>query len=171
MIGRNITMAETKDLDPEIKKIEEDIIHFIINSHLFFGRDAINLMIMGYFLTRRILTQKKLKDLTGLSAGKISRELNRLVELGFIKKKKTMKRSQLIYYVESAKLSIFPYISDFLNVIKKWDINFKKIKKEIEEDRKELEQNEHFNKILEVVDHYLGSLPDIMQILNDLENI
>jgi len=164
-------MTEIKELDPEVKKIEDDIIQYFMNSKLFFGRDTISLMIMGYFLTRRILTQKELKDLTGLSTGKISRELNRLLDLGFIKKKKTAKRSQLRYYIESVRLSLFPYISDFLNVIKRWEIKFKEIKKDIEQNKIEYEQHKRFKRLLEIVDQYLHYVPFIKKILNDMEKL
>jgi len=164
-------MTEIKELDPEVKKIEDDIIQYFMNSKLFFGRDTISLMIMGYFLTRRILTQKELKDLTGLSTGKISRELNRLLDLGFIKKKKTAKRSQLHYYIESVGLSLFPYVSDFLNVIRKWEIKFKEIKKEIEENRTECEKDDRFEKIAEIVDQFLRYVPFIKKILNEMEKL
>ncbi len=163
-------MTEIDIFNPKVKKIEDDIINFIMNSRLFSGKDTISLLVLGYFLTRRVLTQKDLKDLTGLSTGKISRELNRLIYLGYIEKQPT-KGSQTHYHIKSAKLSLFPYISEFLNVVKKWELSFKQIKKQIEENNTEFEQYENFKTISEIVNFYLQSVPHIKSIINDMEKI
>lgn len=163
-------MTEIDNFDPRVKKIEDDIIKFVMNSRLFSGKDTISLLVLGYFLTRRVLTQKNLNNLTGLSTGKISRELNRLVYLGYIEKQPT-RGSQTYYHIKSARLSLFPYISEFLNVVKKWELKFKDIKKQIEENNTEFEQNENFKTISEIVNFYLQSVPHIKAIINDVEKI
>lgn len=164
-------MSEIKELDPKIKIIEDEIIQFITNSRLFYGRNTINLMILGYFLTRRILTQKELRHLTGSSTGKISRELKKLVNAGSIKKKKNPKSSQLIYYIESVKLSLYPHLLDVLNAVKKWESIFNEIKRDIEENRTKLEAHDRVKKISEIVDRYLNFIPYIKSIIDDMENI
>lgn len=163
-------MTEINIFNPKVKKIEDDIINFVMNSRLFTGKDTISLLVLGYFLTRRVLTQKDLKNLTGLSTGKISRELNRLIYLGYIEKQLT-RGSQTYYHIKSAKLSLFPYISEFLNVVKKWELRFEQIKKQIEENNTEFEQYENFKTISEIVKQYLQSVPHIKSIIKEMEKI
>ncbi len=55
-----------------IKKIEEEIVHFIQNNPLFMIEEVKYLPIFSYFLTRKRLTQSQLQKLTGLSSGTIS---------------------------------------------------------------------------------------------------
>ena len=64
--------------DPEVYNVEDDIINQLLASPMFSTRDPMFIRILGYFMTRKYLTQKTLKRITGLSSGKISEEVNQL---------------------------------------------------------------------------------------------
>ena len=78
-------MKVEKKFDPEIKKIENEIIKTLLNYTIFSVRGEITSTILFYFITRKNLTQFELQNLTGFSAGKISQELNEFLEFNLIK--------------------------------------------------------------------------------------
>ncbi len=80
---------EALRFDPEIHELER-LAHrfFLIRDSLGGNRPKISTLVMVYFYTRADLTQEDLEKLTGLSRGKISEEVRKLVRTKLIKKYK-----------------------------------------------------------------------------------
>ncbi|MHA1112172.1 MAG: MarR family transcriptional regulator [Promethearchaeota archaeon] len=73
------------DFDVQIKKIETDLVNFLVEGLVnYSGRDPIYAKVISYFFTRQTLTQKELRELTGLSAGAISQTLKQFEEMSLI---------------------------------------------------------------------------------------
>ena len=73
-----------EEFDPKIKEVENNIIDFFKYQSAYSTLKDYMLIIFVYFITRKILTQSKIKDLTGLSVGKISGVVNNLIKKGHI---------------------------------------------------------------------------------------
>ena len=84
------------EFDPEVYVIEDDIINHFLSAPFFAPRDPLFIKILMLFITRQHLTQKTIQDITGMSTGKISKEVNNLLKLGFIKIVDKSKKGKLI---------------------------------------------------------------------------
>ena len=85
---KKVVNEEVKEIifDPEVYILEDDIHNQLSTSRMFSTRDPLFIKLLGLFMTRKYLTQKTLKRITGLSAGKISQEVHHLLEDGLIEK-------------------------------------------------------------------------------------
>ncbi len=106
----------------KIKEYEQILIEFVLESGRAKSVDPNLQLILGYIGIHKSLTQKELKDLTGLSAGTISKKLGDILTLGVIKKEKIPKTNQFLYinapeaYVDTADATLeeFIEINEFL---------------------------------------------------------
>jgi DNA-binding HxlR family transcriptional regulator len=97
-----------------LREIEEEVVQNLVDSTLFYSSSPIFRTILGYFLTRKTLTQEILKELTGLSAGKISQELNKLHKMGFLERTRKSMTEPYFYSMESIDIA---FINDAINVL------------------------------------------------------
>ncbi len=149
-------IRELLNFDAEICKIEEEIINFMLKLPLFTSKDQIFVKLFGYFITRQYLTQDLLKDLTGLSAGKISQELNGFLEMGLIKRKRSDDSKKYIYYTDTASKFFLKFTKSILENTIKWEQEFNRIISELEENKKNLEKLEGFNPLYEVFTYFIS---------------
>ncbi|MCP4762416.1 MAG: MarR family transcriptional regulator, partial [archaeon] len=69
------------EFDDDLKKIEVDILDFFMHQSAYSILKNFSLILFVYFITRKVLTQEKLRKLTGLSLGKVSQVLNTLLDV------------------------------------------------------------------------------------------
>jgi len=141
--------------DPEIKKIETDVIYFFNNSILGEGRSKITSTILFYFITRRDLTQKKLQKLTGFSAGKISQEVNDFVKMNLIKISGKSSTGEITYSMESIESEIF---NRGINIIKSnliWEDKFLEILDDLNKNQENLKKLNGYGKIKSNIEDHL----------------
>jgi DNA-binding transcriptional regulator GbsR (MarR family) len=82
-----ITRDNLKAFDPEIRQIEKEIVTFFKEKGAEFGaKDPMFMTVLAYFYVRERLTQQDLQDLSGFSAGTVSKVLRQLVEINVITK-------------------------------------------------------------------------------------
>jgi DNA-binding transcriptional regulator GbsR (MarR family) len=82
-----ITRDNLKAFDPEIRQIEKEIVTFFKEKGAEFGaKDPMFMTVLAYFYVRERLTQRDLQDLSGFSAGTVSKVLRQLVEINVITK-------------------------------------------------------------------------------------
>ncbi len=154
--------------DPEIEKIEDEILNYFMYESAYSILTEFTLKINTIFLLRKVLTQEWIRELTGLSLGKVSQVVNDLVRKGYIEKvdkkiysniiPKEIKR-QTIYSIASIKDSFFySGINSFKEMLK-WEDKFKEIKKELIKSKGELEKLRGFNQVLNSIDEYLAIIP------------
>ena len=136
--------------DPEIKKIESEIIEKLLNYTIFSVRGEITSTILFYFITRKNLTQSELQNLTGFSAGKISQELNNFLEFNLIKISK--KSKPWIYTMESVVAETFSRAISLLKTNLKWETKFLEIKKELEYNKEKLQKLNGYDEIKDFVE-------------------
>jgi len=120
------------DKDPILREIEEEVVQNLIDSTLFYSSSPIFRMILGYFITRKTLTQEILKELTGLSAGKISQELNKLHKMGFLERSR---KSMTEPYFDTMESIDIAFINDAINVLNtslEWETRLTQIYQELE---------------------------------------
>jgi DNA-binding transcriptional regulator GbsR (MarR family) len=159
------------DYDDDIKKIENEVIEFFTYNPMFFGKGEIFSKTFAFFITRKFLTQKQLHDLTGLSAGKISQEINTLCELGIIEKVSSSETGQITYQMKSvikAFLNVsFNVLSEYMNMKTKIET----INSKLEQQKLVLQKLQGYANILRVVKILLGALPFYEKAYNIISNI
>ncbi len=146
------------DFDPEVYLIEEEILNLLYSTPMFVGRDPVFIRILGLFMTRKYLTQKTLQKITGLSAGKISEEVNFFLEMGLIEKADVSKKGKIIYSANSAGLILLKFSKSIINRMVKWEQDLEEMKLDLENNKKSLENEKGFTRIVELNDYFLGAI-------------
>ncbi len=136
--------------DPEIKKIENEIIKKLLNYTVFSVRGEITSKILFYFITRKDLTQSELQNLTGFSTGKISQELNNFLEFDLIKISK--KSKPWIYSMESVVAETFSRAINLLKSNIKWEAKFFEMKKDLEDNRENLQNLNGYTEVKDFIE-------------------
>jgi DNA-binding transcriptional regulator GbsR (MarR family) len=164
--------------DPEIKQIEDEIIDFFQYESQYSTLEPLSLVVYVYFLLRKVLTQKKLRELTGLSLGKISQIINSQIEKEMIDKlnKKNYKsiipadkKRQEIYAINSIRSSFFKSsIKSHDNILLSKQ-KFEKLRKELKTNASELKKLNGYEIILENVENYFNLLAVFEQAIEVFE--
>lgn len=146
------------EFDPEIFLIEDEILNLIESTPLFAGRDPYFIKILGLFMTRKHLTQKTLRKITGLSAGKISEEVNQFLEMGLIEKKKISEKGKLIYTAKSAGLILLKFSKSILARMIKWEEELVELREELGKNKKNLENEKGYHRLVELYDYFIDAV-------------
>lgn len=162
-------MKIEEKFDPEIKKIESEIIENLLNYTIFSVRGKITSTILFYFITRKHLTQSKLQNLTGFSAGKISQELNDFLEFNLIKIFK--KSKPWVYSMESVVVETFSRAINLLRSNLKWEVKFLEMKKEMEVNEEELKKFNGYDKVKDFLEENLRRFVGFKRILKLWEEL
>ncbi len=96
MIDKKSSLGNHK-FEGKIKEYENILIDFVLDSGRAKSVDPNLQLILGYIGIHKKLTQKQLKDLTGLSTGTISKKLRDILALGIVKKEKIPKSNEYLY--------------------------------------------------------------------------
>jgi DNA-binding transcriptional regulator GbsR (MarR family) len=96
MIDKKLTL-EDHIFEGKIKEYEQILIDFVLDSGRAKSIDPNLQLILGYIGIHKKLTQKQLKDLTGLSTGTISKKLRDILALGVAKKERIPKTNEYLY--------------------------------------------------------------------------
>ncbi|MFX1378424.1 MAG: hypothetical protein ACFFA4_04970 [Promethearchaeota archaeon] len=155
-----LTRREEKEpkkiqFDAEVYVLEDDILNQFAASPIFSSRDPMFVKILGYFITRKYLTQKKIKNITGLSVGKISEEVNLLLENGLIEKVDISPKGKITYGAESAGVILLKFSRSIINKMAEWDTELQKMKIELENNRTSLEKLKGYSRIYKINDYIL----------------
>lgn len=169
---RNIDVV----IDPEIKQIEDKIIDYFLYSSAYSTLDELTNRVYIYFFTRKVLTQKKLRYLTGLSLGKISQIVKQLIDVDTIEKLNKnenrtiipadMKRQQ-IYTMISIQRSFFKSGLTSGKKILKNKSRFQELMSELVAYEAELKTLNGYDKVLEVLKNYFR----LFMIFDKIEQI
>jgi len=159
-------LDDLQEFDNDIKKIEKDIIEFFTYTPMFFGKSEIFSKTFAYFITRGILNQKQLRELTGLSAGKISQEINTLLELGIIEITDTSETGQITYQMKSVILAFLQVSFNVLSEYMKWKTKLESINADLDKQKDNLRKLHGYNEIRKVINIYLNIMPFYEKIFN-----
>jgi DNA-binding transcriptional regulator GbsR (MarR family) len=149
----DVKMSEI-EFDPEVYLIEEEILNLLYSTPMFVGRDPTFLKILGLFMTRKYLTQRTLQKITGLSAGKISEEVNLFLEMGLIEKADVSKKGKIIYSANSAGLILLKFSKSIISIMVKWEQELDQMKEDLENNKRSLENEVGFDRIIELIDYF-----------------
>ena len=173
----DLTLDDIRNVDitfsQKIMQLEDDIIvHFLYNS-AYATMDELTMRVYTYFFTRNVLTQKKLRSLTGLSLGKISQIVKFLIDMSVIerlnKKKKgsiipaDMMRQQ-IYSMNSVQKSFFKSALNSGKIFLQNKPRFEEIMSELVVNEAELKHLNGYENVLEVLKNYLRLFSTIKKI-------
>jgi DNA-binding transcriptional regulator GbsR (MarR family) len=164
-------MKIEEQFDPDIKKIETEIIEYLMNYTVFSVRGEITSKILFYFITRKDLTQSDLQQLTGFSTGKISQELNNFLDFNLIKISK--KSKPWVYTMESVVAETFSRAINLLKANVNWEKRFLEIKKDLEENREELQNLNGYDDVKDFIEVNLlrfSGFKGIIKLWEDLKN-
>jgi DNA-binding transcriptional regulator GbsR (MarR family) len=159
-----------KTFAPEVYVIEDEIITYLINNPLFEGRDQFFLKVFGLFITRQYLTQNTIKKVTGFSIGKVSEEVNNLLEMDLIKISHTSKYGKITYEASSAGLMLLNYAKAILEKLASWESKLVTMKKELDESMKKLQNLYGYNTIYEKTVLYIQIISKYSNLLDQIEN-
>lgn len=164
-------MTIIEQFDPDVKKIETEIINRLMQSSISTARGEYTSKILNYFLTRRKLTQRKLQELTDISSGKISQEVNDLVDMGIIKIIERTSKGEIIYSMESIQSENFTRGINLVKTALQWEEKFMQIKDELERDKKNLEKLNGYEKIKAIIEENLSLMAGYRKFLELWKNI
>jgi DNA-binding transcriptional regulator GbsR (MarR family) len=133
------------------------------------GQDPIQVTILSYFIIKRELTQDEIKELTGLSRGTISQEVNELINMKMIKRKRRSNFRKFIYEMNSIEYSFLQTYKVSVQDLIKWDKKLIKMNEKMQ-----LIKNTHFNaskyksieKILKLLKNSITFTEEIYKIIN-----
>lgn len=95
---------ELMEYSSPVKEIETEIIQYLIRRHVLSYDDPVIDRILSYFLTRGVITQEVLEELTGYSRAMISRKIGILQDSEFVHAFPREYRKSLVYYLPSFSL-------------------------------------------------------------------
>jgi len=162
-------MVENDRMDPEVSKIEHELINELLKHTIFTIRGKITSEMLFYFVTRKCLTQLEFQNLTGYSTGKISMELKNFLNLGIIEISK--KSKPWVYSMESLQVEIFSRTISLLRSNLKWEAKFLEIKKELADNKEELEKENGYDKIKSSLEDNLRRFAGFKVVVNLWEDL
>ena len=107
---------------------------------------------------RKEISQELLKKLTGYSSGKISQELNNLVDSGIIIRKKIPGIRKKLYTFDTVEQITVTRVKNIIKAMSKWEHELSKMKNEMITNRIKLETMNGYDNILRVIDFYLPTI-------------
>ncbi|MFX0048561.1 MAG: hypothetical protein ACFE8G_10395 [Candidatus Hermodarchaeota archaeon] len=152
-------MEEERDnYNQNVRKIEKEIVEHLIESPIYSTRNEITTKILLYIMLRKEISQHLLKHLTGYSSGKISQELNKLVDSKMIIRKKIPGIRRKVYTFESVEKISTARIKNIITVMLKWQDQLYEIKSEMETKRSKLGKMNGYDNIMKIIDFYLPTI-------------
>ncbi len=163
-------MEEEKDsYDEHVRKIEKEIIEYLVNSPIYSTRNEITSKILIYIILRKEISQNLLKNLTGYSSGKISEELNRLVDSGMIIRKKLPGIRKKVYTFETVEQISTARIKNVITGMINWEDKLDNIKNEMIAKRSKLVNMNGYDNIMKIIDFYLPAIKVYEKFADSLE--
>lgn len=154
--------------DPQIKGKEDEIIDFFLYESVYSFLEEFTIITHTYFITRKILTQERIRELTGLSLGKVSQICNSLINKELVKviDKKIYEgiipedlERKTIYAMPSILDSFFQSGINSLEKMIKWENKFRVIKENLEKNQEKLKKLRGYREITKAVKNFLDLLP------------
>ena len=154
---------------PHVRKIEQEIVEYLVTTPIYSTRTEITTKILLYILLRKEISQNLLKKLTGYSSGKISQELNNLVDSGMIIRKKIPGVRKKVYTFESVEQISITRIKNIIRAMIKWEDKLNKMKNEMITNRSKLGHLKGYDKILKIIKFYLPTIKLYERLAETLE--
>ena len=158
------------EFDSEIREIEREIVEvFAEKSSEFTGRNPIISKVMTYFSIRKNLTQKDLQQLTGFSAGTISKAVHQLIGMNVIIKEIIPGTHMHIYKMDKLPFVSPQYFMRTESTIEKKIVELEEMKTILDTNKDEMEKFYSYQKIYTNISQLLQILPIISVFMDKLE--
>ena len=143
--------------------------HFL-NSPMFTGRDPLFVRLLMLFVTRKYLTQNILQRITGISAGKISQEVNHLLDMGLIQRVETSKKGKITYCASSAGLAFLSITRHTIGKLVNWEESLIEMKKELENNNEELGSLNGYKRLYRFTKEILNLISNYKKAIDTLDD-
>jgi len=155
-MASNKTPQDPHGFAPEIRQIEQEIVEFFAEKTLeFIGRHPIVATVMAYFDIRRSLTQQDLQDLTGFSAGTISKSVRQLVDMNVITKETIPGTHKHIYRMEKLPFTSARYFLRTEKLLEEMEKELKEMKVTLDTHADEMKDLKGYQKIYTIITQLL----------------
>jgi len=154
---------------PEVYLVEDDIINQLISLPMFSMRDPMFIRIFGYFMTRKYLTQNTLKAITGLSSGKISEEVNQLLENELIYIASTSEKGKITYGADS--FILLRFTRNIIIRMRKKVKDLENMKLLLKKNKSDLEFLEGFSQIYKIYDYTLSAISKYSKYFEKIDKL
>lgn len=148
----------------DIDSIEKAFINILSSTFLLGLYSEYYSKILGYFITRKTLTQRKLRRLTGYSLGTISEGLNLLLQLNLITIESIGKKGNISYFMNSIEDAFFKKMEQYLSQIDQLHPILMDIKKNLKKIDNSIENPEKIRKY-RVINEMFLEIHDLNKIL------
>ena len=149
-------LQDPHGFDPEIRQIEEEIVEFFAKTDPeFTGRHPIIVTVLAYFYIRRNLTQRDLQNLTGFSAGTISKSVRQLVDIDMITKEVIPGTHEHIYKMEELPFMSARIFLRTIKLLEELQEELKKTKDTLDAHAKEMQNLNGYQRICNVTTQLL----------------
>jgi len=163
-------MNSAIEFDPEIRQIEQEIAKFFAEkASEYTGRHPIVSMLMSYFYVRRSLTQRDLRNLTGFSAGAISKAVRQLVDMNMITREMIPGTHTHIYKMETLPFRSPSYFLQTEKTLETSHKELKEIKESLDAHSDEVRGLEGYKKVYAVVTHLLEQISTVPMFMALIE--
>jgi len=166
----NKTPQDPHGFDPEIRQMEQEIVEFFAEkSPEFTGRHPIIATIMAYFDIRRSLTQQDLQDLTGFSAGTISKSVRQLVDMNVVTKETIPGTHKHVYRMEKLPFTSARYFGRARALDMEMEKELKEMKETLDTHAEEMKDLEGYRKIYTTITQLLelmSTAPSFMALID-----
>jgi len=147
-----ITRNNLKAFDPEIRRIEKEIVTFFKEKGAeFWGKDPMFMTVLAYFYVREKLTQQDLRDLSGFSAGTVSKILRQLVEINVITKEIIPGTHKHLYTIDQPTGIFSQFFLPAREILSKCEDELKQTKAHLMAHASEMQRTRSFSEMLAAV--------------------
>jgi DNA-binding transcriptional regulator GbsR (MarR family) len=164
-------MTGVIEFDPEIRRIEREIVEFFAEkASEYTGRHPIVSLVMAYFYVRKSLTQEDLRNLTGFSAGAISKAVRQLVDMNMITREMIPGTHMHIYKMEILPFRSPSYLLQTEMILGKRHEELTEIKDALDAHNDKMQDVEGYETVYAVVTHLLeqiSSVPGFMALIEE----
>lgn len=169
-------MSERFQFDTNIKRTEKEIVNFMMKSPLFLGQDPKRILILAIFITRKRLTQRKLRELTSYhhkkpySSGTISTIINKLIEQGTIRKAEISSTGEITYEMDSVEEGLLNCnIQSLKDMTVIYEEKLREIKNSMENEKKKLHSLHGFNELYKIVSLFYNTIDFSKKMIDILD--
>jgi DNA-binding transcriptional regulator GbsR (MarR family) len=164
------TLRDPNGFHPEIRQIEHKIIDFFAERTVEYDRrDPIVATVMAYFYVRSNLTQRDLQNLTGFSAGIISKSVRQLSDMTFVTKGIIPGTHMHIYKMEQLPFRsprFFLKTEDFLERLRE---ELKEMKLTLDTDAEEMQDLKEYQNVYTIITQLLELMSSVPMFIALIE--
>ena len=169
MTGK-IVRDDLKGFDAEIRQIEKDVVIFFKEKGAEFGgKDPMFMTILAYFYVREKLTQQDLQDLSGFSAGTVSKVLRQLVQINLITKQTIPGTHKHLYTMEQPTTFFSQFYLPAKRIILKSEDELKQMKADLIARAPEMRSIKGFSEVLAAVTLMLRSVSLSLALITEMK--